>query len=51
MAFSPTSPLKYIVAILADDEFLNSILCSEFAIKRIDEPFVKTDEDLAEWAL
>lgn len=45
------SLFKHVMAILADDELLNSILCSEFAIKIIDEPFVKTDEDLAEWAL
>lgn len=29
----------------------NSILCSEYAIKRIDEPFVKENEDKEEWAL
>ncbi|KAI5863100.1 Pep3/Vps18/deep orange family-domain-containing protein [Durotheca rogersii] len=27
------------------------ILCSDYAIKRIDEPFVAADEDKAEWAL
>lgn len=27
------------------------ILCSDFAIKRIDEPFVKADDDVGEWAL
>ncbi|EAA33759.3 hypothetical protein GE21DRAFT_4156 [Neurospora crassa] len=27
------------------------ILCSEYAIKRIDEPFVKENEDKEEWAL
>lgn len=29
----------------------NSILCSDFAIKRIDEPFVVEGEDRNEWAL
>jgi hypothetical protein len=28
-----------------------SILCSEYAIKRIDEPFVLPSDDLREWAL
>lgn len=28
-----------------------SILCSDYAIKRIDEPFVRADDQLAEWAL
>ncbi|KAK1756074.1 Pep3/Vps18/deep orange family-domain-containing protein [Echria macrotheca] len=27
------------------------VLCSEYAIRRIDEPFVKEGEDLSEWAL
>ncbi|KAJ4392223.1 tethering complex subunit [Gnomoniopsis smithogilvyi] len=27
------------------------ILCSDYAIKRIDEPFVRADDDLGEWAL
>ncbi|KAI6376527.1 hypothetical protein MCOR25_002739 [Pyricularia grisea] len=27
------------------------ILCSEYAIKRIDEPFVRAEEEKAEWAL
>ncbi|PKS12960.1 hypothetical protein jhhlp_000301 [Lomentospora prolificans] len=27
------------------------ILCSEYAIKRIDEPFVSKDDDLREWAV
>ncbi|KAJ9151869.1 Pep3/Vps18/deep orange family-domain-containing protein [Pleurostoma richardsiae] len=27
------------------------ILCSEYAIKRIDEPFIRPDEDKSEWAL
>lgn len=30
---------------------LHSILCSDYAIKRIDEPFVKADDNLAEWAI
>lgn len=29
----------------------NSILCSDFAIKRIDEPFVTSADDINEWAL
>ena len=29
----------------------DSILCSDYAIKRIDEPFVKEGEDLSDWAL
>jgi hypothetical protein len=29
----------------------NSILCSDFAIKRIDEPFVLPTDDRNEWAL
>jgi hypothetical protein len=29
----------------------NSILCSDFAIKRIDEPFITKDDDLSAWAL
>jgi hypothetical protein len=37
------------------DEWLmcavNSILCSDFAIKRIDEPFVLPTDDRNEWAL
>lgn len=28
-----------------------SILCSDYAIKKIDEPFVKDDDDKNEWAL
>lgn len=28
-----------------------SILCSEYAIKRIDEPFVLPTDDLQEWAI
>jgi hypothetical protein len=28
-----------------------SILCSDFAIKRIDEPFVTADDRLEDWAL
>jgi len=28
-----------------------SILCSDFAIKRIDEPFVLPTDDMNEWAL
>lgn len=28
-----------------------SILCSEYAIRRIDEPFVKVEDDLEDWAL
>jgi len=27
------------------------VLCSEFAIKKIDEPFVSLADDLADWAL
>jgi hypothetical protein len=30
---------------------VNSILCSDFAIKRIDEPFVLDSDDRNEWAL
>jgi hypothetical protein len=33
------------------DANLSSILCSEYAIKRIDEPFVGPSDDLKEWAL
>ena len=29
----------------------HSILCSEYAVKRIDEPFVKENENKEEWAL
>jgi hypothetical protein len=29
----------------------SSILCSDFAIKRIDEPFVLPTDDRNEWAL
>ena len=29
----------------------DSILCSDYAIKRIDEPFIKEGEDLSDWAL
>lgn len=29
----------------------NSILCSEFAINHIDDPFVLPADDLNEWAL
>jgi hypothetical protein len=28
-----------------------SVLCGEYAIKRIDEPFVTEKDDLSEWAL
>jgi hypothetical protein len=35
----------------ADEVWLNSILCSDFAIKRIDEPFVVDGDDKDEWAL
>jgi len=28
-----------------------SILCSDYAIKKIDEPFVKDEDDVNEWAL
>lgn len=28
-----------------------SILCSDYAIRRINEPFIKPGEDLEEWAL
>ena len=28
-----------------------SILCSDYAIRRIDEPFLKSDDDKNEWAL
>lgn len=31
--------------------FYPSILCSDFAIKRIDEPFVLPTDDRNEWAL
>ncbi|KAF3771453.1 hypothetical protein M406DRAFT_105432 [Cryphonectria parasitica EP155] len=27
------------------------ILCSDYAIKRIDEPFIKTDDNLSDWAI
>jgi hypothetical protein len=30
---------------------MHSILCSDFAIKRIDEPFVLPTDDKNEWAL
>lgn len=33
------------------DSCANSILCSDFAIKRIDEPFVLETDDRNEWAL
>ncbi|KAK4448546.1 Pep3/Vps18/deep orange family-domain-containing protein [Podospora aff. communis PSN243] len=35
------------------DELVASacILCSDYAIRRINEPFIKEDEDLSEWAL
>jgi len=33
----------------ANDE--NSILCSDYAIRRINEPFIKDDDDKDEWAL
>lgn len=28
-----------------------SILCSDYAIKRINEPFIKEDDNMEEWAL
>ncbi len=34
-----------------DQLIRSSILCSEFAIKRIDEPFVRDSDDKNEWAL
>lgn len=30
---------------------VRSILCSDFAIKRIDEPFTGKEDDPREWAL
>lgn len=30
---------------------VDSILCSDFAIKRIDEPFITKDDHPEEWAL
>lgn len=30
---------------------VSSILCSDYAIKRIDEPFITADDDKGEWAL
>jgi hypothetical protein len=29
----------------------DSILCSDYAIRRVNEPFVKAGEDTGEWAL
>jgi hypothetical protein len=29
----------------------HSILCSDYAIKRIDEPFIAPDDDKNEWVL
>lgn len=29
----------------------HSILCSDYAIKRIDEPFVTVEDNKGEWAL
>jgi hypothetical protein len=29
----------------------DSILCSDFAIKRIDEPFITADDNSGEWAV
>ncbi len=33
------------------DTSSRSILCSEFAVKLIDEPFVKASDNKSEWAL
>lgn len=30
---------------------MDSILCSDFAIKRIDEPFITSNDNVGEWAL
>lgn len=30
---------------------IGSILCGDYAIKRVDEPFIHPGDDVAEWAL
>lgn len=30
---------------------IDSILCGDYAIKKIDEPFIHLRDDVAEWAL
>ena len=52
--FCPFFPKCLFASLLSRDVLtlcVNSILCSEYAIKRIDEPFVKDNEDKEEWAL
>lgn len=39
------------VYVLTFTDTKNSILCSDYAIKRIDEPFVKADDNLSDWAI
>jgi hypothetical protein len=34
-----------------DANGVNSVLCSEMAVKLIDEPFIKKTDDREEWAL
>lgn len=45
--------MSLLLRVVEDDKMLtvNSILCSDYAIRRIDEPFVKKEEDLTDWAL
>jgi hypothetical protein len=39
------------LGVIADFSGCCSILCSDYAIKWINEPFIKEDEDMEEWAL
>lgn len=32
-------------------DMMNSVLCSEMAVKQIDEPFITAADDKNEWAL
>lgn len=47
---SPFIPLVSLASKQLINQFY-SILCSDFAIKRIDEPFITRDDNLDEWAL
>jgi hypothetical protein len=45
------APLLSMIVMIESKLTSDSILCSDYAIKRIDEPFVLVTDDLKEWAL
>lgn len=42
---------QFMLSLRCDVNDENSILCSDYAIRRINEPFIKDDDDKDEWAL